>query len=338
MKRPWTMTAKAGGELEILLYEMIGEDFWSGEGTTAAQFAKDLKAAGSVSRIHLKVNSPGGSVFDGLAIFNTLLSHGAKVTAQVDGLAASIASVITMAASEISMGSNAMMMIHNPSTLISGDSNDMRKMAETMDKVKTSMITAYRRHTTKSTEQIGALMDAETWMTAGETVDNGFAEKVITPKGNDADVASALASPIVARFFHPPARIAAIAARCCAPDDDERRRRSSRLRTIERHEWEEAESRALRTETHALQIRNMRENEPSEEQRRRAKAARNAREVHAMREADRPTDDERRRITRARADELTRWPFAEPLASNRPLVPINSLVETNLSIHQRQEN
>jgi ATP-dependent protease ClpP protease subunit len=156
VKKPWIMAAKAGGELEILLYEQIGTDIWTGEGTTAKQFAEDLKAAGAISEIRLRVNSPGGSVFDGIAIYNTLLSHGAKITAQVDGLAASIASVISMAAEEISMGDNTMMMIHNPATVIGGDSNDMRKMADTMDKVKTSMITAYRRHSDLSTEEIGA--------------------------------------------------------------------------------------------------------------------------------------------------------------------------------------
>src|SRR5437879_6820438 len=112
--QPWTITAKAKDEIEILLYEMIGQDFWTGEGTTAKLFAEDLRAAGPLKKIHLRVNSPGGNVFDGLAIFNTLLSNGAKVTAQVDGLAASIASVIIMAASEISMGENTLLMIHNP--------------------------------------------------------------------------------------------------------------------------------------------------------------------------------------------------------------------------------
>jgi len=319
--KPWTMTAKAGGELEILLYEMIGQDFWTGEGTTAKSFAEDLKAAGGgIRKIHLRVNSPGGNVFDGLAIYNTLLSHGATVTAQVDGLAASIASVIIMAASEISMGDNAMMMIHNPSTLIAGDSNEMRKMADTMDKVKTSMITAYRRHTRKSSDQIGALMDAETWMTAGETVDNGFAEKVITPKGDDADVAAAVRAPIFARFHNIPPRIAEIAARC-APGDDDRRRRS-RLRTLELHDDQLAEHRARTLETHALELSNMAAREPSEEQRRRATMAQRGREVHAMREAARPTEDERRRIMAARQKELARWPFADPLSS-RLLVPID---------------
>ena len=129
IQRPWKITAKAGGEIEILLYEMIGQDWWTGDGTTAKAFAEDLKGAGDVKKVHLRVNSPGGDVFDGIAIYNTLLSCGAIVTAQVDGLAASIASVIIMAASEISMGDNAMMMIHNPWTAVQGDSNDMRKMA-----------------------------------------------------------------------------------------------------------------------------------------------------------------------------------------------------------------
>ena len=207
--KPWTITAKAKDEIEILLYEMIGMDFWTGEGTTAKSFAEDLKAAGDgIRKIHLRVNSPGGNVFDGLAIYNTLLSHGAKITAQVDGLSASIASVITMAASEISMGDNAMMMIHNPSTVVGGDAPEMRKMADTLDKVKTSMITSYRRHSSKSVEEIGALMDAETWMTAEETVENGFAEHVTTPEGDEADVAANFA-PMLAKFRNVPQEIAA---------------------------------------------------------------------------------------------------------------------------------
>lgn len=208
-QKPWTITAKSNSEIEILLYEMIGQDFWTGEGTTAKSFAEDLKAAGDgIRKIHLRVNSPGGSVFDGLAIYNTLLGHGAKVTATVDGLAASIASVIIMAASEISMGDNAMMMIHNPSCMIAGDSNEMRKMAETMDKVKTSMIGAYRRHSKQSAEKIGALMDAETWMTAEETVDNGFAELVTTPEGDEADLAANFGQ-VFAKFRKVPQQIAA---------------------------------------------------------------------------------------------------------------------------------
>lgn len=189
-QRPWTMNAKAGGELEILLYEMIGQDWWTGEGTTAKSFADDLKAAGKVSKIHLRVNSPGGNVFDGIAIYNTLLTHGAKITAQVDGIAASIASVILMAASEISMGDNTMLMIHNPWSSITGDSHEMRKVADLMDKVKGQQFAAYQRHTKLSSAEISKMMDAETWMTPAEAIDMGFAEKVVTLEGNDAAMAA----------------------------------------------------------------------------------------------------------------------------------------------------
>jgi ATP-dependent Clp endopeptidase proteolytic subunit ClpP len=234
-KTPWVITAKAGGEIEILLYEMIGTDFWTGEGTTAKQFAEDLKAAGDVSKIRLRVNSPGGNVFDGIAIYNTLLSHKAAVTATVDGLAASIASVIIMAASEISMGSNGMLMIHNPWSSVQGDANDMRKMAETMDKVKVSMVTAYRRHTKMSVEDVGALMDSETWMTAEEAKDNGFAEEIID-LGETADLAANLASPVLARCKHMPRDLAArlTSARPASVPDDERDRQRMRFELLRR--------------------------------------------------------------------------------------------------------
>ena len=201
--KPWIITAKAGGALDILLYDVIGEDMF-GEGTTAKSFAEDLKAAGSISKIHLRVNSPGGNVFDGIAIYNMLLSSGARVTAQVDGIAASIASVILMAASEVSMNESAMLMIHNPHfTIAGGDQNDLRKMADTLNKVKSSMIAAYRRHSTQSAEQIGALMDAETWMSAAEAKANGFIQ-VVTDE--DGEVA---ANFDLSMFQKVPAQIAA---------------------------------------------------------------------------------------------------------------------------------
>jgi ATP-dependent Clp protease protease subunit len=283
-QKAWTITAKSSSKIEILLYEMIGHDFWSGEGTTAKSFAEDLKAAGpGIRKIHLRVNSPGGNVFDGLAIYNTLLAHGALVTAQVDGLSASIASVITMAASEISMGDNALMMIHNPSTAVGGDAPQMRKMAETLDKVKTSMITAYRRHTRKSVEQVGALMDAETWMTAEETVESGFAEKIITPEGDTADVAASFA-PVLARFRNVPRQIVAR----YAGDDDDWRRRKNRQRTIERHEMELADMRRETMAMHAIEIANIRAADAaiSDDLRRRLTMAARERELCAWRAAD----------------------------------------------------
>jgi ATP-dependent Clp endopeptidase proteolytic subunit ClpP len=208
MKKPWQFRATGRGAVEILLYDVIGEDFF-GEGTTAKAFAEELAAAGGLTSIHLKVNSPGGNVFDGVSIYNALLSHSATVTAQVVGLAASIASVIIMAASEISMGEGSMIMIHNPyAAVIGGDAGEMRKMASTLDKVKDSMITAYRRHTKKTKAEIATLMDAETWLSANEAVANGFAEEVVDPEESD-DLAAACDPRILAKFRHVPQPFAA---------------------------------------------------------------------------------------------------------------------------------
>jgi ATP-dependent Clp endopeptidase proteolytic subunit ClpP len=281
--KPWTISAKSSSEIEILLYEMIGEDSWTGEGTTAKAFAADLKAAGKdIRKIHLRVNSPGGNVFDGLAIYNALLSHGGTVTATVDGLAASIASVIIMAAGEISVAQNGIVMIHNPSTMIAGDSNEMRKMADTMDKVKSSMITAYRRHTTHSVKEIGALMDAETWMSAEETVEQGFAERISMPEDDNADIA---ANFDLSHFRRVPQQIA---ARCSRDDASEQRRRKIRLRTLELHQFDLD---AVRRETmarHEIEIANMRAADAaiSDDLRRRHTMAARERELRAWRAAD----------------------------------------------------
>jgi ATP-dependent Clp endopeptidase proteolytic subunit ClpP len=191
--KPWRFEAKAGNSLEIFLYDDIGNSMWS-EGTTAKSFVDDLNKAGPVSSINLRVNSPGGSVFDGVAIYNALLNCGAKVTAQVDGLAASIASVIIMAAEKISMTPTSMIMVHNPATTVSGDSKDMRKMADTMDKVRASMITAYQRHCDLTASAIGKMLDDETWMTAEEAVANGFASEVILDGASSPIAASATLS------------------------------------------------------------------------------------------------------------------------------------------------
>jgi ATP-dependent Clp protease protease subunit len=204
--KPWTIRASAGDEITIELFEMIGEDVWSGEGTTAKSFAEDLKASGAVSRIHLRVNSPGGNCFEGLAIHNLLLSSGATVTAEVLGVAASIASVIIMAASRISMSENSLMMIHNPSTAIGGDAAEFRRMADTLDRVRDSMVTAYRRHTKKTKAQIADLMQAETWFSAAEAVDAGFATDVTDPDEGESEMA---ANFDISKFRNVPAEIAA---------------------------------------------------------------------------------------------------------------------------------
>jgi ATP-dependent Clp protease protease subunit len=177
--RAFTIRAQAN-EAEILLYDVIGQDFWTGDGVTAKKFAQQLATLGPVSRILLRINSPGGDVFDGTAIYNLLKTHGAKIDVVVDGIAASAASVVAMAGDKITMAENAMMMVHNPWTIAVGNSTDMRKVADMLDKVGEAMRASYARTGLKDSE-LAALLDAETWLTAKDAVAQGFADEIGEP-------------------------------------------------------------------------------------------------------------------------------------------------------------
>lgn len=169
--------AKAGGA-EVLVYEQIGED-WYGNGVTAKKFRDQLAALGDVGEITVRVNSPGGEVFDGFAIYNELRAHKARKIVHIDGLAASIASVIAMAGDEIIMGLGTMMMIHDPWTIALGNSTDMREQADVLDKVKVGLVDAYASFNRGSKrEDIESMMTATTWFTADEAVAAGFASRV----------------------------------------------------------------------------------------------------------------------------------------------------------------
>ena len=165
--------ANAPTTAEISIFDEIG--MW---GVTAKQFISDLKALGDVKDITLSLNSPGGSVFDGLAIYNALRSSGANVTVKVMGIAASIASVIAMAGKKIVMPENTFMMVHNPLGGGFGHSEDLRAIADAMDKVGESLIATYVARTGKSAEEVKALLDAETYMSAEEAVSLGFADEL----------------------------------------------------------------------------------------------------------------------------------------------------------------
>jgi ATP-dependent Clp protease, protease subunit len=237
MKKSWSITAKGRGAVEIRLYDEIGDSLFS-EGTSAKAFTDELAAAGHLTDIHLRVNSPGGNVFDGIAIYNALLGHGATVTAQVDGLAASIASVVIMAAEHISVARTALVMIHNPRSFIGGDAGEFRKMADTLDRVRDSMVTAYRRHTKKPIEQVRALMDAETWFNPAEAKEAGFVDEIIDPdEQEDEELAAAFDPRIFARFRNVPQQIA---ARLQSPrpiervDEGERERQRLRVELLRR--------------------------------------------------------------------------------------------------------
>jgi ATP-dependent Clp endopeptidase proteolytic subunit ClpP len=170
----YEFNALANGNAEIYVYDEIG--FW---GITAKDFARDLKEIDPKSEINLRINSPGGSVTDGIAIFNLLKNHKATVNVYVDGLAASMASVIAMAGDTITMPENALMMIHNPWGGAMGDADELRKTADVLDKMKVALISAYSSKTGLDADAIAEMMTAETWMTGSEALEIGFATQVV---------------------------------------------------------------------------------------------------------------------------------------------------------------
>jgi ATP-dependent Clp protease, protease subunit len=162
--------------VELLLYDEIG--FF---GVTAKQFAETLSRI-EADTIHLRVNSPGGDVFDGVAMYNSLRQHPAHVVTHIDGLAASIASVVALAGREVRMAPNAFFMIHDPWGVTIGDADIHRKMAATLDKIAAgSIISSYQAKTGADRETIETWMDEETWFTADEAQDAGFVDVVEEP-------------------------------------------------------------------------------------------------------------------------------------------------------------
>jgi len=166
------------GTLELLCYEDIGENFWTGGGVTAKLIKQQLDAGPECSDILLRINSPGGDVFEAIAIFNLLRSQGKPIEVRVDGVAASSASILAMVGDKIIMGANAMMMIHNAWSDCVGYASDMREMADNLDKVSGVIAGTYVRRTKRSMDDIKDLMDAETWMTADEALAGKFATEI----------------------------------------------------------------------------------------------------------------------------------------------------------------
>lgn len=172
----FSIKAKGKSEAEILIYEDIGES-WFG-GVTAKQFAEDLKAVGAVDTVHVRINSAGGDVFTGLAIYRVLVEHRARVVVHIDGLAASIASVIAMAGDEIEIAEAGFVMVHDAWAVAIGNAEDMRTMAGLLDTTSNSIRDVYVARTGLAAADVEALMDAETWMTAAEAVEKGFAGSI----------------------------------------------------------------------------------------------------------------------------------------------------------------
>ncbi len=181
--KPWfEMKSTAPKEAEIMIYDQIGKDYWGDNSSVEAKkFIADLKGLGELDTLNIRINSPGGSVVEGNAIYNALKSHTANKVVTIDSLAASMASVIAMVGDTVNMPKNAMMMIHNPQSSAYGDANDMRQRADILDKFKVGSVSAYVQKTGKSEDEISTLMDDTTWMTADEALALGFCDAVIDP-------------------------------------------------------------------------------------------------------------------------------------------------------------
>jgi len=170
-----TITNKGAGKAEICLYDEIDAFF----GVGAKEFNRQLTALGDVKEITLRINSPGGSVWEGMAVLAMLNAHKAKIITRVEGLAASMASVVAMAGDEIEMPENAFIMIHNPADIAWGDADEIRKTADVLDSVKEAIVNIYAKRTGRPEKEISAWMDDETWMDGPTCKDRGFCTSVM---------------------------------------------------------------------------------------------------------------------------------------------------------------
>jgi len=165
----------SGDETTLYMHGVIG-GFWGDIDET--EFAKTL-AGITTGTIHLRIDSPGGDVFAARAMMTAIAQHSAKVIAHVDGMAASAATGICMACDEVEISQGAGFMIHNAWTVAIGNKSDMLDTAALLEKIDAGLASDYARRTGKTSDDVVALMDAETWFTADEAVENGFADRKV---------------------------------------------------------------------------------------------------------------------------------------------------------------
>ena len=174
--QPFSIKNKSATTAEIVIYTAIGESYF-GDSLSAKQFSDELsKLDSTVNQINLRINSPGGSVFDGIAIYNRLKQHKANVTVYIDGLAASIASVIALAGDEIIIGEGALFMIHLPWTFAGGNRMELENMINRLMDVEEQIISIYSKKSKMGRSDIRALLEAETWLDADQAIEMGFVD------------------------------------------------------------------------------------------------------------------------------------------------------------------
>ena len=168
----WNIAKNKNGIATLLIYGSIGDGWF--DDVSSEEVAKDLEALGDLKEINVRINSPGGSVFAGVAIYNTLKNNKAKVNIIIDGLCASIATIIAMAGDTITMGVGSTFMIHNPLCVEYGNSEEMRKTADVLDVLKVSLVDAYMTKVKISREEVEKMMTDEAYLTAETALEKGF--------------------------------------------------------------------------------------------------------------------------------------------------------------------
>ena len=178
MKKYWEFKNKTQNSADLYLYIEIAS--WGGGycAHSAQSFKEELDALGNIDILNVYINSPGGDVFEGVAIFNMLKRHKAKVKVYIDGLAASIASVIAMAGDEIYMPNNSFMMVHNAWVSTSGNAEELRKLADNLEKINTSIRESYLNKAGEKLDEVTLinLLNNESWLTAKECFDYGLCD------------------------------------------------------------------------------------------------------------------------------------------------------------------
>lgn len=176
---------------EIIIYADIGDSWW-GDSVTAKSFSDELKELpDTVNQIDVRINSPGGDVFQGVSIYNRLKQHKANITVYIDGLAASIASIIALAGDEVVMGEGSLFMIHRPLTMAFGNASDLEETINRLDDVEEQLVNIYRRKTGLDRSEIKTMLAAETWLDADQALEYGFVDKKMA-EDEAIDIAASL--------------------------------------------------------------------------------------------------------------------------------------------------
>lgn len=173
-KQPANLVRNSAEEATLYIYDVI-DSYW---GVSAQSIVDQLTSVATVPTLHLRINSPGGDVFQAKAIAEAIKRFAGKTIAHIDSLAASAATSIAIACDEVEMSAGAFFMIHNASTVVWGDKTDMREAADLLEKVEGTIVADYTTKTGKDAATVIAWMDAETWFTADEAIANGFVDRL----------------------------------------------------------------------------------------------------------------------------------------------------------------